>query len=53
MLIRATASRRPYKKGMVHKRPFAGNTRNLSPVPDRSRVEVGVREPLLRSNSGR
>ena len=32
--------------GMVQKRPFSGNTRDLSADPDRSRVGAGFRESL-------
>ena len=32
--------------GMVQKRRFSGNTRNLSADPDRSRVGAGFRESL-------
>ena len=32
--------------GMVQKRRFSGNTRNLSADPDRSRVGAGLRESL-------
>ena len=32
--------------GMVQKRPFSGNTRDLSADPDRSRVGAGLRESL-------
>ena len=32
--------------GMVQKRPFSGNTRDLSANPDRSHVRAGVREFL-------
>ena len=35
-----------WKKGMVQKRRFSGNTRNLSADPDRSRVGAGFRESL-------
>ncbi len=35
------------KKGMVQKRPFSGNTRDLSADPDRSRVGAGLRDPRL------
>ena len=34
------------KTGMVQKRPFSGNTRDLSADPDRSRVGAGFRESL-------
>src|SRR5208337_3782517 len=33
--------------GMVQKRPFLGNTRDLSADPDRSRVGAGLRESRL------
>ena len=33
--------------GMVQKRPFSGNTRDLSADPDRSRVGAGLRDPRL------
>ncbi len=33
--------------GMVQKRPFSGNTRDLSADPDRSRVGAGLRESLV------
>ena len=33
--------------GMVQKRRFSGNTRNLSADPDRSRVGAGFRESLV------
>ena len=33
--------------GMVQKRPFSGNTRDLSADPDRSRVGAGLRDPLV------
>ena len=32
--------------GMVQKRPFSGNTRDLSADSDRSRVGAGLRESL-------
>src|SRR5271166_4141307 len=32
---------------MVQKRPFSGNTRDLSADPDRSRVGAGLRDPRL------
>ena len=35
------------KTGMVQKRPFSGNTRDLSADPDRSRVGAGLRESLV------
>ena len=35
------------KHGMVQKRPFSGNTRDLSADPDRSRVGAGLRESLV------
>ena len=35
-----------YNAGMVQKRRFSGNTRNLSADPDRSRVGAGFRESL-------
>jgi hypothetical protein len=33
--------------GMVQKRPFSGNTWDLSADPDRSRVGAGLFEPLI------
>ena len=33
--------------GMVQKRPFSGNTWDLSADPDRSRVGAGLRESLV------
>ena len=38
---------RPRDPGMVQKRPFSGNTRDLSADPDRSRVGAGLRESLV------
>ena len=35
------------RSGMVQKRPFSGNTRDLSADPDRSRVGAGLRDPRL------
>ena len=35
------------KLGMVQKRLFSGNTRDLSADPDRSRVRAGLRECLV------
>ena len=35
------------QRGMVQKRPFSGNTRDLSADPDRSRVGAGLRESLV------
>ena len=33
--------------GMVQKRPFSGNTRDLRADPDRCRVGAGLRESLV------
>jgi hypothetical protein len=41
----ANARHRP-KFGMVQKRPFSGNTRDLGADPDRSRIGAGLRESL-------
>ena len=37
----------PPFEGMVQKRPFSGNTRDLSADPDRSRVGAGLHESLV------
>ena len=52
LLQRAADRRQGYSRlrvpffGMVQKRRFSGNTRNLSADPDRSRVGAGFRESL-------
>ena len=43
---RDSRSRTRGRKGMVQKRRFSGNTRNLSADPDQSRVGAGFRESL-------